>query len=104
MVVGQDQKHLGVLVVPSVGGFGSVGITEADVSFLAVRPEVRKLLQSEIRRLICGETGFKPFERVAALELIGKSFEVGDELTMTFKLRRHIITEKYSDQIAAMFS
>ena len=103
MVVGQDQKHLGVLVVPSVGGFAATGVTAADVSVLAARPEVRELIQSEIRRLICGETGFKPFERLAALELIGKPFEVGDELTMTFKLRRHVITEKYAAQIAEMF-
>jgi long-chain acyl-CoA synthetase len=103
MVVGQDQKHLGVLVVPSVGGFVAAGVTAPDSTALAAHPEARELIQSEIRRLICGETGFKPFERLAALELIGKSFEVGDELTMTFKLRRHVITEKYAGQIAEMF-
>jgi len=70
---------------------------------LASRPEVREVIQKEIRRLICGETGFKPFERLAALELIGKPFEVGDELTMTFKLRRYVITEKYADLISEMF-
>jgi long-chain acyl-CoA synthetase len=103
MVVGQDQKHLGVLVVPSVGGFSSVGIMATEVAALAARTEVRELIQSEIRRLICWESGFKPFERIAAMELIGKPFEVGDELTMTFKLRRHVITEKYAGQIAEMF-
>ncbi len=103
MVVGQDQKHLGVLVVPSVGGFVAAGVTAPDSTALAAHPEVRELIQSEIRRLICGESGFKLFERLAALELIGKSFEVGEELTMTFKLRRHVITEKYAGQIAEMF-
>jgi long-chain acyl-CoA synthetase len=104
MVVGQDQKHLGVLVVPSVGGFAAAGVAAPDSTALAEHPEARELIQSEIRRLICGETGFKPFERLAALELIGKPFEVGDELTMTFKLRRHVITEKYAGLIAGMFS
>jgi long-chain acyl-CoA synthetase len=104
MVVGQDQKHLGVLVVPSVGGFGAAGVVAPDTAALAARSEARELIQSEIRRLICGESGFKPFERLAALELIGKPFEVGDELTMTFKLRRHVITEKYAELIAGMFS
>jgi len=104
MVVGQDQKHLGELVVPSVGGFAAVGVVAPDSATLALRSEVKELIQSEIRRLICGETGFKPFERLAALELIGKPFEVGDELTMTFKLRRHVITAKYADKIAGMFS
>ena len=102
MVVGQDQKHLGVLVVPSTGGLAAAGITADSPVELASCPEVRELIQSEIRRLVCAETGFKPFERLAALELIGKPFEVGDELTMTFKLRRHVITEKYAVQIAQM--
>jgi long-chain acyl-CoA synthetase len=103
MVVGQDQKHLGVLIVPSVGGFAAVGVTGWTTEELAIRPEARKLIQAEIRRLVCAATGFKPFERLVAVELIGKPFEVGDELTMTFKLRRHIITEKYCDVIKVMF-
>jgi long-chain acyl-CoA synthetase len=104
MVVGQDQKHLGVLIVPSMGGFAAVEITGGNAEELAVRPEARELIQTEIRRLVCASTGFKPFERLAAVELIGKPFEVGDELTMTFKLRRHVITEKYAEQIRGMFS
>ena len=103
MVVGQDQKQLGVLVVPSVGGFAIFGIEAADSSSLASRPEVREKIQKEIRRLVSGETGFKPFERIAAVELLCKPFEVGDELTMTFKLKRHVITEKYAHGIKAMF-
>ena len=103
MVVGQDQKHLGVLVVPSVGGFAAAGIEAADSDSLASRPEVREKIQKEIRRLVSGETGFKPFERIAAVELLGKPFEVGDELTMTFKLKRHVIAEKYAGKMQTMF-
>jgi long-chain acyl-CoA synthetase len=104
MVVGQDQKHLGVLVVPSMGGFVLAGIMGGNSEELAARTEARELVQSEIRRLVCAATGFKPFERIAAVELIGKPFEAGEELTMTFKLRRHIITEKYNDRIRNMFA
>lgn len=103
MVVGQDQKQLGLLVVPSVVGFATAGIESPDSAALASRPEVREKIQKEIRRLVSGETGFKPFERIAALELLEKPFEVGDELTMTFKLKRHVIAEKYSRKIAEMF-
>jgi long-chain acyl-CoA synthetase len=103
MVVGQDQKHLGVLVVPSVGGFAAAGIEAADSASLASRPEVREKIQKEIRRLVSGETGFKPFERIAAVELLEKPFEVGDELTMTFKLKRHVIAEKYAGKMDKMF-
>ena len=103
MVVGQDRKHLGVLIVPSIGGFAAAGIAAANAAELSTRSEARELIQSEIRRLVCAASGFKPFERIVVLELIGKPFEVGEELTQTFKLRRHVITEKYALKVAAMF-
>jgi long-chain acyl-CoA synthetase len=103
MVVGQDQKHLGVLIVPSLGGFAASGMAAVSVGELSTHSEARELIQSEIRRLVCAANGFKPFERIAAVELIGKPFEVGEELTPTFKLRRHVITEKYNDLISDMF-
>jgi long-chain acyl-CoA synthetase len=103
MVVGQDQKHLGLLVVPSLAGFAGAGINTNDIASLKSLPESHEFLRLEIRRLICETTGFKPFERIAAFTMIEKPFEVGDELTMTFKLRRHVITEKYSKEIGTIF-
>ena len=104
MVVGQDRKHLGLLVVPSLAGFAAGGIPVPDLANLRDRPEAREMLRLEIRRLIGESNGFKPFERIAGFEMVEKPFEVGDELTMTFKLRRHVITEKYSRLIEALFS
>ena len=104
MVVGQDRKHLGILVVPSLAGFADAGIVAEDLTALASKFETKELIASEIRRLVGAAAGFKPFERITALELIGKPFEVGDELTMTFKLKRHVITEKYAGQIGTMFA
>lgn len=103
MVVGQDQKHLGLLVVPSLGGFTASGIAAGDVASLKTRPEALEALSLEIRRLVGESNGFKPFERIAAFTMIEKPFEVGEELTMTFKLRRHVITEKYYKEISVMF-
>jgi long-chain acyl-CoA synthetase len=103
MVVGQDRKHLGLLVVPSLSGFAAAGITASDLAALEARPEVTGMLRLEIRRLVGEAAGFKPFERITAFHQLRKPFEVGDELTMTFKLRRHVITEKYDREIEAMF-
>jgi long-chain acyl-CoA synthetase len=61
------------------------------------------LLHEEIRRLVGAAAGFKAFEWIAVVKIIEKPFEVEDELTMTFKLRRHVITEKYGKEIGAMF-
>ena len=102
MVVGQDQKHLGLLVVPSLAGFAGEGMGAEDIASLKSYPEAHEMLRLEIRRLVGEANGFKPFERIAAFMMIEKPFEVGDELTMTFKLRRHVITEKYGKEIGAM--
>jgi long-chain acyl-CoA synthetase len=103
MVVGQDQKNLGLLVVPSLTGFATAGITMSDLETLASKPETKELIVGEVRRLVGAATGFKPFERIAAVEMLEKPFEVGEELTMTFKLKRHVIAEKYAKAIQVMF-
>ena len=104
MVVGQDQKHLGLLVVPSLAGFAGEGMGAEDIASLKSYPEAHEMLRLEIRRLVGEANGFKPFERIAPFTMLEKPFEVGDELTMTFKLRRHVITEKYADPINGMFN
>ena len=75
----------------------------ADLSELITRPETRRLLEEELRRLVCASEGFKPFERLADFRFLTKPFEVGQELTATYKLKRHVITERYAPLIAEMY-
>ncbi len=103
MVVGQDQKQLGVLVVPSLAGFAAAGIEAAELPALNARPDSHAMIREEIRRLVGASSGFKPFERIAVSELLDVPFQVGEELTMTFKLKRHVIAEKYAAKIEKMF-
>jgi long-chain acyl-CoA synthetase len=102
MVTGQDQKQLGVLIVPCLDGFRADGLAAASLPELQDSPQARELLEAEIRRIVGAHTGFKSFERIACFRMLPKPFEVGDELTNTLKLRRHIITDKYAEMIEAM--
>jgi long-chain acyl-CoA synthetase len=103
MVVGQDRKQLGVLVVPSLTGFAALGISVSNLTTLKNHPETRAMLKAEIQRLVSGAAGFKPFERLAVFEILEHPFEVGEELTMTFKLKRHVIADKYTAEINGMY-
>jgi len=100
MVVGQDKKFLGALVVPALEPFAQYGSTLQELSN---RPEVQKKLQEEIKNSVNDSTGFKVFERVVDCRVLPKPFEVGDELTNLFKLKRHVIAEKYADLIESMY-
>jgi long-chain acyl-CoA synthetase len=103
MVVGQDQKALAALIVPSFEHFRQAGFTESTAEELAANPKTGHLIDEDIRNLINHSNGFKAFERITAWRLVPKPFEVGDEMTNTFKLKRHVITDRYAHLIAEMF-
>jgi long-chain acyl-CoA synthetase len=103
MVVGQDQKALAALIVPSFEHFRQAGFTESTAAELAANPKTGHLVDEDIRNLVNHSNGFKAFERITAWRLVPKPFEVGDEMTNTFKLKRHVITDRYAHLIAEMF-
>ncbi|GAT34876.1 long-chain acyl-CoAsynthetase [Terrimicrobium sacchariphilum] len=103
MVVGQDQKALAALIVPSLLGFRSSGIQTSSLEEIAKDPEARDLMDQELRGLISKATGFKNFERITDFRFVTRPFEVGRELTGTYKLKRHIITEMYGDLIKDLY-
>jgi len=103
IVVGQDQKHLGALIVPSLEGFRTAGVEAANLAELVASDKAKQLLGEEIRRLVNSERGFKPFERIADFRFVTKTFETGDELTNTYKLKRFVIVDKYEPLITEMY-
>ena len=103
MLVGQDQKHLGALIVPALEGFRAAGVHAANLLELAASTQARALMEAEIRRLINAEADFKSYERIVDFRFATKPFEVGQEMTATFKLKRHVIAEQYASLIGEMF-
>lgn len=100
MVVGQDQKFLGVLIVPRAEALRSYG---TDLKVLAQQGEVQKLLKAETQRLISGDNGFKTFERIGGIAVLDRLWEKDRELTAKLSLKRHVITEIYADAIGSIF-
>ncbi len=103
MVVGQDQKHLCALVVSSLEGFGDRGMNYEDLSGLSESEECHRVVLDEVRLLVSGKHGYKAFEIIHDVRLLPKGFEIGDEMTSTFKTKRHVVDEKYSELIARMY-
>lgn len=95
MVVGQDEKCLGALIIPCLTALQQQGFDVTTHEAAAADDAVGRLIGTEIRRLNSREQGFKPFEIIQGWRMVSKPFEVGEELTNTFKPRRHVIVEKY---------
>lgn len=108
MVIGQDQKNLGAIIIPDfeylTAWCKENGIDSSDKEALIANSKVLDLYKKEIKTLNSTKTGFKSFEQVTPFFLITKQFEVGDELTNLHKMKRHVITEKYIKKIKEVYN
>jgi long-chain acyl-CoA synthetase len=104
MVVGQDRKFLGTLIVPVISEFKQAGFPAQTAEELAMNPEARKIIRDEIRRVISQSEGFKSYEQIRDFRILGDSFQVGQELTNLHKVKRHIVYEKFDHVIADLYS
>lgn len=95
MIIGQDHRNLGALIVPDPEGF--------DGSLDPV--EIESLLLKEVWKLEHLQRGFMPFMHILAVRVLDRPFSVEDgTLTKTLKLRREAIMKLYSKEIKSLLS
>lgn len=107
VVVGQDERFLGALIVPAkdeVLIYARENYIKYDAySDLLENEAIRKLFDSEIQGLVSPKNGFKAFERIASFQLLLKPFEVGVELSAKQEIMRYKLSELYEKEIKAMY-
>ena len=107
MVVGQDQRFLGAIIVPSeeeiVGYAQEQQIPYEDYSGLLKTQEIKKLIDEEIQTAISAKNGFRLFEKISRFFMLDKPFVVGETLSAKQEIMRHKISEIYAKEIAELF-
>ncbi len=106
VVVGQDQKTLGVLLVPMKEALEQeVPAAEWDERDGVLRGRaVEALMRRELDRMMTRENGCRAVERIGALRVLSEPMTPENGLlTQTLKVRRHVVAERYGDVIARMF-
>ncbi|MBE7439967.1 MAG: long-chain fatty acid--CoA ligase [Spirochaetales bacterium] len=101
MVVGQDQKYLGALIVPDAEALSRYG---EDLATIARHPGAAQEIRAAIKECINESAGFKSFERIVDFRLLPEVFTVGSELTAKLSIKRHFIAEKYGHLIGEMYT
>jgi long-chain acyl-CoA synthetase len=119
MLVGQDQRSLGALIVPNLEALGQWASTQNAVlqlSDVEVAPEGRKqwtldskpiqdLYRQELIREVQDRPGYRPDDRIGPFRYIAEPFSIENGLlTQTMKVRRSVVMERYRDMIDGMFS
>ncbi len=108
VVVGQDRKTLGALIVPNVDRtkehFASIGKSiPADQASWQANSDIRKFFHEIIKNKISADHGFKAFEKVTGFHIMHKEFEKGKEMTETMKIKRNVVFELYEKEIQAIY-
>ncbi|WP_030005920.1 long-chain fatty acid--CoA ligase [Picosynechococcus sp. NKBG042902] len=118
MLVGQDQKSLGALIVPNLealgqwvsqGGLG-LQLPDPDIpseqlpqTDLYSKP-VLNLFKQELNREIKNRPGYRVDDRISDFALILEPFSIENGLmTQTLKVKRPVVAEKYAALIASLY-
>jgi len=106
MVVGDDKKTLGALIVPNYEKVRT-DLPEApdDYNLWNFDKSIRDLYKKEITSLISKENGFKAFEMVpgSCFYISPRPFDLDTEMTRTLKMKRPTIKDNFKEQIEGMY-
>lgn len=111
VVVGQDQKFLGALILPNfeeinkyLESMGQKILDAHNRRQIIANNIVLKAINDEIKKLINRANGFKPFEQILRFVLLEKPFEVGKEMSIKMDVKRNYILSFYKNEIKNLFS
>jgi long-chain acyl-CoA synthetase len=111
MLVGQDQRQLGALIVPSWESLAQWGTAQGlTVNSEAVPPldlnqePVQQLFREELNREVKHRPGYRVDDRIGPFRLVQEAFSMDNGMmTQTLKIKRPVVQERYRDTINEMF-
>jgi long-chain acyl-CoA synthetase len=124
MLVGQDQKSLGALIIPNLTNLqtwassqnyhlvlpAEAALPDPQLASPGSQPLeltdklVQELYKRELSREVQNRAGYRPDDRVAQFRFVLTPFSVENGLmTQTLKVRRNVVMERYRDMINGMF-
>lgn len=108
VVVGQDEKYLGALILVAENELrtyaAEIGLQYPTYDELLKSPEVHALYETEIATLVNSRNGFKMYERINKFALLTKEFQVGVELSAKQEIMRYRLCDIYKDEVKSIFS
>jgi long-chain acyl-CoA synthetase len=119
MLVGQDQRSLGALIVPNIEALQQwaesknlhLCIADDNVPPLSSQKIdleskiIQDLYRQELIREVQNRPGYRPDDRITSFKLLLEPFSIENGMmTQTLKIRRHVAYERYRDIINGIFA
>jgi long-chain acyl-CoA synthetase len=111
MLVGQDQRLLGALIVPNLEALEQwaaqklQGQSGEQAAIDLNSPAVQDLFRQELTREVKNRPGYRADDRIGPFRLLTEPFSIENGMmTQTLKIRRAVVMERYHDMIDEMFA
>jgi long-chain acyl-CoA synthetase len=111
MLVGQDQRSLGALIVPNVEALqkwaevSQPTVLLPDGTIDLKNKAIEDLFRQELTREAKDRPGYRADDRIGPFRLLTEAFSIDNGLlTQTLKIRRPVVTERYRGMIDEMFA
>jgi long-chain acyl-CoA synthetase len=118
MVVGQDQRSIGALIVPNIDALklwavsqnavladSGEGPIEGQTVLTFDSKPIQDLYRQELVREVQNRPGYRVDDRIGPFQFILEPFSIENGLlTQTMKVRRPVVMERYRDMIDRMFA
>ena len=106
MLVGQDQRSIGALIVPNLEALEKWAETQNNSQKIDLESKiVQDLFRQELNREVQNRPSYRADDRIGPFKLIEEQFSIENGLmTQTLKIRRHVVMSRYCDIINAMFA
>ena len=104
MLVGQDQKALGALIVPSMEALEKWAAQKGMTLDLQSKP-VQDLYKQELKREVANRPGYRADDRIGSFVLVEEPFTIENGLlTQTMKVKRNQVGDRYRALIDGLFA
>lgn len=109
VLVGQDRKQLGALIVANLTPLEAAnivppGVQLRDVLEILESDKVQAIYREELNREVKSRPGYSINDRIGPFAFLPEPITIDNGLmTQTFKIRRNVVTERYRDIIDKMF-
>jgi long-chain acyl-CoA synthetase len=105
MLVGQDQRSLGALIVPNLDALKKWANLPDEATVDLGSKAIEDLFRQELTREVKDRPGYRADDRIGPFRLIAEPFSIDNGLlTQTLKIRRPVVTERYRGMIDEMFA
>jgi long-chain acyl-CoA synthetase len=110
VLVGQDRKQLGALIVPNLAPLEAAKLIPPDAQIEDVLEDLKSekimaLYREELNREVKSRPGYSANDRIGPFDFLPEPISMDNGLmTQTFKIRRNVVTDRYRDIIDKMFT